>query len=137
MIIKHGFLTLIVGLILLSTMMAVGGLVNQPYNPTNDVRHELQTKNYNIVKAIVDSPAIKVTVTSTTSLIDYAKNAHVNTIYDTPKGFVVIDVMTDVGYFYDTVPTSTWYGLAWPIGFAVFIIAGITLLFVIIHFEED
>lgn len=115
--IKHPFIVLITGLLIIAAFSYLGVFTCQPYNPTDDVRTTLQIEGYNLIKARTDSPAVKVDLNATIPLMEYANKLNTTTIYDTNEGFLVLDAQNDVGYFYDTTPYPTWYGLPFPLFF--------------------
>ena len=121
--IKHSFIVLMVGLVLIALPIYSGIYVNQPYNPTDDIRSTLLDQGFNLVEARTESPAVKVDLNKTESLIEYANKLNITTIYDTNEGFLVLDAQNDVGYFYYVVPFPTWCGLHFAWFFVVLLLS--------------
>lgn len=137
MIIKHALTTLIVGMILLAVFAFSGLAINQPYNPHDEIKNTFIIEGYTVIVATTDSPAIEVNLKSQIELTQNAKAINSTTIYDTNRGFVVIDAIKDVGYFYNTTPELTWYGFH-PAFLVVFLaVTIIILLEIVIKYEEQ
>ena len=86
---------------------------------------------YVIVKAHSDSPIITINKDSVSALIAQAQTLNTTTIYDTNKGYMVIDFATSIGYVYQVLPT--WFGLPFEFIFVIpvlVIVLGIIFYFV-------
>jgi hypothetical protein len=88
-------------------VFTVYGLGTKPVNTEAFV-------GFNITKATMDSPALIIDVENEGALVAKAVSLNATTIYDTDKGYAVIDNCSDIGYLLRI--NQTLYGVDESVG---------------------
>jgi hypothetical protein len=112
---------LVISLVILFVIggFTIFGIHTTSYNSTDF------GSSFKIIKANMESPSLIIDVNSTTTLVNKANQLNITTLYDTSRGFVVLDTVNSIAYLLSS--TTTWYGMDAMLGGAFLIGCGIII----------